>query len=89
MSELMPNRVPPAFSDDDWEVLLAYLQEGRVIPMVGAELCQVTDPETGALVTHAAWLARQLARKLNLPAPEGVTLDEVDRKSTRLNSSHV
>jgi len=77
MSELLPNRTPPAFSDDDWEVLLAFLQEGRVIPVVGADLSLVTDPETGAEVTHVSWLARQLARKLGLPAPEGVTLDQV------------
>src|SRR5437773_1710615 len=47
------------FDDDAWEDLLNYIEEKRVIPIVGPELCVVqTDAGPENLYT---WLARALA----------------------------
>jgi len=54
------------FDDDVWEDLLNYIEEKRVIPIVGPELCVVqTDAGPENLYT---WLARSLAARLNQPA---------------------
>lgn len=54
-----------SFDDDAWEDLLNYIEERRVIPIVGPELCLVqTDAGTENLYT---WLARSLAARLNHP----------------------
>lgn len=54
-----------AFDDDVWEDLLNYIEEKRVIPIVGPELCVVqTDAGPENLYT---WLARSLAARLNQP----------------------
>ena len=54
-----------AFDDDAWEDLLNYIEEKRVIPIIGPELCVVqTDAGPENLYT---WLARSLAVRLNQP----------------------
>lgn len=51
------------FDDDVWEDLLNYIEERRVIPIVGPELCVVqTEAGPENLFT---WLARSLAVRLN------------------------
>src|SRR5687767_13750687 len=59
---------PPVapFDDDAWEDLLNFVEEKRVIPIVGPELITVqTDAGTENLYT---WLARSLAPRLGLAA---------------------
>ncbi len=54
-----------SFDDDAWEDLLNYIEEKRVIPIVGPELCLIqTDAGPENLYT---WLARSLAARLNHP----------------------
>ena len=54
------------FDDDAWEDLLNYIEEKRVIPIVGPELTVVpTDAGAENLYT---WLARALAARLGMPA---------------------
>ena len=54
--------------DDVWEDLLNYIEEKRVIPIVGPELLQV-ETETGPRLL-LEWLAEKLAARLNVdPAP--------------------
>ena len=67
----------PALDDDAWDDLLNYIEEKRVIPIVGPELLRV-ETDAGPRLLYD-WLAEKLAVKLNV---------DLDRKSTRLNSSH-
>ena len=56
------------FHDDVWEDLLNYIEEKRVIPIVGPELLKV-ETETGPRLLME-WLAEKLAARLNVdPAP--------------------
>src|SRR5687767_9736424 len=69
-----PAAAPPTppvacFDDDAWDDLLNFVEEKRVIPIVGPELATVqTDRGSENLY---AWLARSLATRLGLPATEG------------------
>ena len=57
-----------AFNDDVWDDLLNYIEEKRVIPIVGPELLKV-QTETGPRLLQE-WLAEKLAARLNVdPAP--------------------
>jgi len=72
--------VPPVavFDDDAWEDLLNFVEERRVIPIVGPELVTI-QTEAGPENLYT-WLARSLAARLNLPpAPGGqpATLNDV------------
>ncbi len=81
----VPNLAPvssigtaPIFSDDAWEDLLNYIEEKRVVPIIGPELLRV-ETETGPRLLYD-WLAEKLAARLNvdpraLPAP--FTLNDV------------
>jgi len=53
-----------AFSDDVWEDLLNYIEEKRVIPIVGPELLKV-ETDTGPRLL-LEWLAEKLAARLNV-----------------------
>ena len=71
-----PSATP--FSDDVWEDLLNYIEEKRVIPIVGPELLKV-ETETGPRLL-LDWLAEKLAARLNVdPAPlaKPLTLNDV------------
>ena len=66
------------FHDDVWEDLLNYIEEKRVIPIVGPELLKV-ETETGPRLL-LDWLAEKLAARLNVdPAPlaKPLTLNDV------------
>ena len=52
-----------------WDDLLEYIEERRVIPIVGAELLAVPDA-SGADVSLMALLATQLAARLRVPADD-------------------
>ncbi|MBV8603932.1 MAG: toll/interleukin-1 receptor domain-containing protein [Pelomonas sp.] len=70
--------LPGQLDDDAWDDLLSYIEERRVIPIVGPELLEV-DAETGPRLLYD-WLAEKLAAKLGVdmagvPAPW--TLDDV------------
>ena len=73
---------PPivTFDDDAWEDLLNFVEEKRVIPIVGPELATVqTDAGPENLYT---WLARTLAARLNIPT-------DVDGRTLTLNDAIV
>src|SRR5690349_9989366 len=53
-----------AFDDDAWEDLLNFVEERRVIPIVGPELVTV-ETEAGAENLYT-WLARMLGARLGL-----------------------
>ena len=56
------------FNDDVWDDLLNYIEEKRVIPIVGPELLKV-ETETGPRLLQE-WLAEKLAARLGVdPAP--------------------
>ena len=69
--ELSPSSTPVStvpFSDDVWEDLLNYIEEKRVIPIVGPELLKI-ETDTGPRLL-LDWLAEKLAARLNVdPAP--------------------
>jgi hypothetical protein len=72
------NGSAPSFDDDAWEDLLNYIEEKRVIPIVGPELLRV-ETDTGPRLLYD-WLAEKLAARLNvdprtLPSP--FTLNDV------------
>jgi len=67
-----------ALDEDAWEDLLSFIEERRVIPIVGPELLQV-DTEQGPRLLHD-WLAEKLARRLNVDVtqlPQPYTLNDV------------
>jgi hypothetical protein len=72
------NGSAPSFDDDAWEDLLNYIEEKRVIPIVGPELLRI-ETDTGPRLLYD-WLAEKLAARLNvdprtLPSP--FTLNDV------------
>ncbi|MBM3854791.1 MAG: toll/interleukin-1 receptor domain-containing protein, partial [Verrucomicrobia bacterium] len=68
----------PSFDDDAWEDLLNYIEEKRVIPIVGPELLRVETESGGRLLYD--WLAEKLAARLGVDAralPQPCTLNDV------------
>lgn len=64
--------------DDAWDDLLSYIEEKRVIPILGPELLEV-QTETGARKLYE-WLAEKLAGKLGVDIselPQPYTLNDV------------
>jgi hypothetical protein len=66
------------FDNDAWDDLLNYIEERRVIPIVGPELLEV-ETDSGPRLLYE-WLAEKLAARLNvdpsiLPSP--LTLNDV------------
>lgn len=67
-----------AFNDDVWEDLLNYIEEKRVIPIIGPELLKVETDTGPRLLQH--WLAEKLAARLNVdsaPLPVPLALNDV------------
>ena len=79
MSNVVPLHAPlPGLDDDAWEDLLNFIEEKRVLPIVGPELLKVETPSGPR--TLYDWLAEKLAAKLNVDTsalPEGYTLNDV------------
>jgi len=72
-------RAPISTLDDDaWDDLLSFIEERRVIPIVGPELLQVST-ERGPRLLYD-WLAEKLAARLNVDTaelPPAYTLNDV------------
>ncbi len=72
-------RLPMTTLDDDaWEDLLSFIEERRVIPIVGPELLQVSTDRGPRLLYD--WLAEKLAARLNVDVsslPQRYTLNDV------------
>ena len=67
-----------------WEDLLLWIEEGRVIPVIGPELVTVDDG--GTQVPLYSWLARRLAEEIDMPLadlPDEFDLNDVVVKSLR------
>ena len=79
MSNTSALRVPGGALDDDaWEDLLSYIEERRVIPIIGPELLLVAT-ERGPRLLYD-WLAERLASRLNVDTsqlPPAYTLNDV------------
>ncbi len=71
--------LPAATLDEDaWEDLLSFIEERRVIPIVGSELLRVTTDRGPKLLLE--WAAEKLAVRLNIDRailPERYTLNDV------------
>ncbi len=71
--------LPASTVDEDaWEDLLSYIQERRVIPIVGPELLRVTTERGPQLLLE--WAAEKLAARLGVHSsdlPERYTLNDV------------
>lgn len=68
----------PPFDDDAWEDLLNYVEERRVIPIVGPELLRV-ETDAGPRLLYE-WLAERLAGRLGIEPqslPHPYTLNDV------------
>jgi hypothetical protein len=66
------------FDNDAWDDLLNFIEEKRVIPIVGAELLRV-ETDTGPRLL-LEWLAEKLAARLNVnlaELPQPATLNDV------------
>ncbi len=72
-------RMPvPTLDDDAWEDLLSFIEEHRVIPIVGPDLLQVQTDSGPRLLLD--WVAEKLAARLNVNVaelPEHYTLNDV------------
>jgi hypothetical protein len=69
---------PPRLDDDAWDDLINFIEERRVIPIVGPELLRV-QTESGSRLLYD-WMAEKLAGKLGVDTsrlPEGYTLNDV------------
>ena len=78
MSGLAHAYLPSALDDDAWEDLLSFIEERRVIPIVGPELLQVNTDRGSRLLYD--WLAEKLAARLNVDVsslPQPYTLNDV------------
>ena len=79
MSNLLPMHPPLSTLDEDaWEDLLNFIEERRVIPIIGPELLTV-ETETGPRLLYD-WIAEKLAGKLSVDTaqlPQPYTLNDV------------
>ncbi|HET9694527.1 MAG TPA: toll/interleukin-1 receptor domain-containing protein [Steroidobacteraceae bacterium] len=69
---------PPHLDEDAWDDLLNYIEERRVIPIVGPDLLRI-DTEAGPRLLHE-WLAEKLAARLGVDSallPQPLTLNDV------------
>src|SRR5262245_10652807 len=69
---------PQAFDEDAWDDLLNYIEERRVIPIIGPELVRV-QTENGLRPLYD-WLAEKLAARLSVDIaglPQPLTLNDV------------
>lgn len=70
--------LPASLDDNAWDDLLNYIEERRVIPIIGPELLRV-ETETGPRLLHD-WLAEKLAARLGVDTaalPQPYTLNDV------------
>ena len=73
-----PQIAASVFDDDAWDDLLNFIEEKRVVPIIGPELLKV-DTDTGPRLFYD-WLADKLAEKLGVDTallPQPYTLNDV------------
>lgn len=79
MANILPMPAPSHELDDDaWDDLLSYIEERRVIPIIGPELLEV-DTAGGPRLLYE-WIAERLAEKLGVDAsalPQPLALNDV------------
>src|SRR5215472_17122019 len=79
MSSALPvPALQTTFDDDAWEDLLNFIEERRVIPIVGPELVSVATDAAPRLLYE--WAAEKLAVRLNVDTtelPRPLTLNDV------------
>ena len=78
MSNPLPISPIATLDDDAWDDLINFIEERRVIPIVGPELLKV-DTEAGPRLLYD-WVAEKLAAKLNVDTrelPQPYTLNDV------------
>jgi hypothetical protein len=79
MNSASTHQLPLTTLDDDaWEDLLSFIEEHRVIPIVGPDLLQVATESGPRLLLD--WVAEKLAARLNVNTaelPEQYTLNDV------------
>src|ERR1700688_2647318 len=68
MTQLVRALPPNTLDDDAWDDLLSFIEERRVIPIVGPELLQVATPSGPKLLYD--WLAERLPAKLSVDVTE-------------------
>jgi hypothetical protein len=77
-SPLVLHPALPTLDEDAWEDLLNFIEERRVVPIIGPELLQV-ETESGARLLYE-WVAERLAGKLAVDTsqlPQPYTLNDV------------
>ena len=70
--------MPSSLDEDAWDDLLSFIEERRVIPIIGPELLQVATDRGPRLLYD--WLAEKLAGRLNVDVsqlPQPYTLNDV------------
>jgi len=75
-THLLPE--PPSLDEDAWEDLLSFIEERRVIPIVGPELLMVTTDDRPRLLYD--WVAERLGAKLNVDTrqlPQPYSMNDV------------
>ena len=78
MSSAAVLHLPARLEDDAWEDLLNFIEERRVIPIIGPELLKV-ETDSGPRLLYD-WIAERLAVKLNVDTsqlPQPYTLNDV------------
>ena len=79
MSSVLPRTPAPSRMDDDaWDDLLNYIEEHRVIPIIGPELLKI-ETESGPRLLYD-WIAEKLAAKLAVDTtklPQPYSLNDV------------
>jgi hypothetical protein len=78
MSSPLPIRPLATLDDDAWDDLLNFIEERRVIPIIGPELLKVETASGPRLLYD--WIAEKLAAKLNVDTselPQPYTLNDV------------
>ena len=78
MSSAAADLLPDTLDEDAWEDLLSFVEERRVIPIVGPELLMVATDERPRLLYD--WVAERLAARLNVDTrqlPQPYTLNDV------------
>ena len=77
-SSAVAQLLPSALDEDAWDDLLSYIEERRVIPIIGPELLQVQTDKGPRLLYD--WLATKLAGRLNVDVsqlPQPYNLNDV------------
>src|SRR3954469_14624942 len=78
MNSVVQLQAAPRLDDDAWEDLLNFIEERRVIPIIGPELLKV-ETESGPVKLYD-WIAEKLAAKLGVDTallPQPYTLNDV------------